>query len=106
MRIETGALQIDNDWTGLFIRGDDALHLREMLSLVYHLTDAAYKPLVRNLIWIIDRDVNHSSAVRNVQVIFRQDAERPKIADDVSIEQLKEIRNALQDRLDDLNKDI
>lgn len=26
-RIETGALQINNDWPGLFIRGDDALYL-------------------------------------------------------------------------------
>ena len=30
-RIETGALQIDEDWPGLFIRGDDCLVLLQIL---------------------------------------------------------------------------
>jgi hypothetical protein len=34
-RIETGALQIDDDWTGLFVRGDDAFQLRDLLYKIY-----------------------------------------------------------------------
>ena len=30
-RIETGALRINDDWTGLFIRGDDCIKLRDIL---------------------------------------------------------------------------
>ena len=30
-RIETGKLQIDDDWPGLFIRGDDCMLLIDML---------------------------------------------------------------------------
>lgn len=33
-RIETGALQINDDWTGLFIRGDSCIELREVLGKV------------------------------------------------------------------------
>lgn len=31
-RIETGALQINDDWPGLFIRGDDCIMLRTILD--------------------------------------------------------------------------
>ena len=31
-RVETGGLQINNDWTGLFIRGDDAAGLRMYIN--------------------------------------------------------------------------
>ena len=30
-RVETGALQINDDWAGLFIRGDDCAILRNIL---------------------------------------------------------------------------
>jgi len=33
-RVETGALQINNDWKGLFIRGDDCMMLLEILDRV------------------------------------------------------------------------
>ncbi len=32
-RIETGALQIGDDWPGLFVRGDDCVRLRHVLFL-------------------------------------------------------------------------
>ena len=33
-RVETGALQINDDWTGLFIRGDSCIELREILGKI------------------------------------------------------------------------
>ena len=30
-RVETGALQVNDDWAGLFIRGDDCFILRNLL---------------------------------------------------------------------------
>lgn len=33
-RVETGPLQINDDWPGLFIRGDNALHYAAHLAVV------------------------------------------------------------------------
>ncbi len=33
-RIETGAVQFGDDWPGLFIRGDDAFYLRQILESI------------------------------------------------------------------------
>lgn len=72
MRIETGALQINNDWTGLFIGGDDALALRELLADVYRESklDEDDYALVYKYIAIIDChvDVNYKGE-REVQKI-------------------------------------
>ena len=72
-RIETGALQIDDDWTGLFIRGDDALMLRHVLAnavrgikLEGHDEWFAYM-----IVGVVDIDVNHNSEDRDVQKIKR-----------------------------------
>ena len=63
-RIETGAVQFGDDWTGLFIRGDDCYTLRSILRLFYRNVmdrDPAYKlqywDFVINLIATIDCDV-------------------------------------------------
>lgn len=34
IRVETGALQINDDWKGLFIRGDDAIQLLQVLNAI------------------------------------------------------------------------
>ena len=31
-RVETGAVKFGNDWPGLFIRGDDAFYLEQILN--------------------------------------------------------------------------
>ena len=31
-RVETGALQVNEDWKGLFIRGDDCIQLHDILK--------------------------------------------------------------------------
>jgi hypothetical protein len=33
-RLETGVVQINGDWPGVFIRGDDALHYSKQLAFV------------------------------------------------------------------------
>lgn len=38
-RIETGALQINDDWVGLFVRGDDCRILLEAIEKAYSQTD-------------------------------------------------------------------
>lgn len=35
IRIETGPLEIDDDWPGVFIRGDNALYLAMMLQTFF-----------------------------------------------------------------------
>ena len=69
VRIETGALQIDNDCTGLFIRGDDVLYLRDILSMMYSNIDGLQQPFVYKLIRAIDVDVCHRSKNRDVQIV-------------------------------------
>jgi hypothetical protein len=34
-RVETGALQINDDWKGLFVRGDDCIYLAKILKKVH-----------------------------------------------------------------------
>lgn len=66
-RIETGALQVDNDWTGLFISEDDTLVLLDVLRpgiLTVH-----GKVLSEQLIKAIYNDVPHSAPNRKVQRI-------------------------------------
>ena len=72
-RIETGALQIDDDWTGLFIRGDDALYLRDILSMTYANGTSFDKEYIYKLIRIIDVDVDHNHTNKDVQRIRRRD---------------------------------
>jgi len=69
MRIETGALQIDDDWTGLFIRGDDAMSLLDTLIECYYPEFGTNQALIANLISIIVKDVDHKSHIRHVQKI-------------------------------------
>ena len=74
-RVETGALQIDDDWTGLFIRGDDTFMLRFILWKAYRgekLT-APEKWFCVDRVADIDFDVNHSSEDREVQRIKTRD---------------------------------
>lgn len=61
-RIETGALQIGDDWTGLFIRGDDALYLSEILSDIHEdkPLDGFQKAWLYMLGLTIRYDVRHS----------------------------------------------
>jgi hypothetical protein len=40
-RVETGALQINGDWPGIYIRGDDALYYAMQLSRVLGQLDPA-----------------------------------------------------------------
>jgi len=51
-RVETGAVEFGDDWTGLFIRGDDACQLRHLL---YGLPDKL--GLAQQIIDIIEKDV-------------------------------------------------
>ena len=46
-RVETGAVQFGDDWTGLFIRGDDCVLLQEILTKVP--VDIRYCNLVNKL---------------------------------------------------------
>jgi len=70
MRIETGALQIDNDWTGLFIRGDDALYLAGILS-AREPDDSLEQDYIDNLLRIIYGNVDHKSKFRECVQIIR-----------------------------------
>ena len=58
-RIETGALRINDDWTGLFIRGDDCFSLQLILS--EHRKDANIVEdiFAEQLIEAIENDVLH-----------------------------------------------
>jgi hypothetical protein len=47
-RVETGAVKFDNDWPGLFIRGDDCLSLKiiiERIIQIPHLDSYDYLTL-------------------------------------------------------------
>ena len=71
-RIETGALQINEDWTGLFVRGDDTFALKEVLekSNVDDLSPTAVW-FRAWLIGVIDEHVNEMNLLdeRDVQRI-------------------------------------
>ncbi len=45
-RVETGALQINDDWPGVFIRGDNAMHyamsIKQCLSRLESQTDSEF----------------------------------------------------------------
>ena len=60
-RVETGALQINDDWTGLFIRGDDCSELRDVFERYLYLLDGSehdvFSTKLRKIIQIIDKDV-------------------------------------------------
>ena len=68
-RVETGALQINDDWTGLFIRGDDALYLRDILADAFGNGKSFESEYIYKLIRIIDVDVDHNHTNRDVQRI-------------------------------------
>jgi hypothetical protein len=57
-RIETGALQVNDDWTGLFIRGDDCVTLLDILEN-RSFTDLNANTLSHKLEASIKRDVFH-----------------------------------------------
>lgn len=38
-RVETGAIQFENDWPGLFIRGDNAFALLMAIRFLFHFLD-------------------------------------------------------------------
>ena len=82
-RIETGALQIDDDWTGLFVRGDDTFTLRYILYKAYRseklTTDEKFFCVDR--VVDIDFNVNHSSEDRDVQRIKTR-AEKDEVDDE------------------------
>lgn len=71
MRIETGALQINDDQTGLFVRGDDAFILRNLLVKAYRNVrlDYSSEDKVLEYIAMIDFDVDHRSKDRSFQRI-------------------------------------
>lgn len=63
-RIETGALQIDDDWTGLFVRGDDALALMLILRKAYRSTGIFNNDELTRIAWLcatIDLDVDQQN---------------------------------------------
>ena len=68
-RIETGALQINDDWTGLFIRGDDALYLRHILADAFGKGKSFESGYIYKLIRIIDVDIDHNHTNKDVQRI-------------------------------------
>ena len=71
-RIETGALKINDDWTGLFVRGDDTFSLKEILQKTNEddLSPSAYW-FRAWLIGVIDEHVNEMNLLdeRDVQNI-------------------------------------
>ena len=72
MRIETGALQINDDWTGLFVRGNEALTLLQILKKAYRSTGIFNNDELTQITWLcatIDLDVNHHNREREVQKI-------------------------------------
>lgn len=71
-RIETGALQIDDDWTGLFIRGDDAFRLVQILKKAHRSEGIFNNDELTQITWLcaaIYIDVNHQNRAREVQRI-------------------------------------
>ncbi|MGI0016434.1 MAG: hypothetical protein ACREBU_23685, partial [Nitrososphaera sp.] len=61
-RIETGAIQFNDDWPGLFIRGDDAfaliLELKQLLkTLEEQDNQECLTNVVRRIVSIIEQDV-------------------------------------------------
>lgn len=63
-RMPTGAMQFENDWPGLFIRGDDALFLSARIRLLAERLAESKDVEIMSLIFslrqfadVIDRDV-------------------------------------------------
>ena len=74
-RIETGALQINDDWTGLYIRGDDAFMLKEILAKAYIRAPLTGfdRAIIGQLMNMIMLDVDDSKVVREVRRISAED---------------------------------
>lgn len=72
-RIETGALQINDDWPGVFIRGDSALMAYvPALSLVLETTKNQpnlfmQHAILRNLVEILQSCENGSSNIQKIE---------------------------------------
>jgi hypothetical protein len=61
-RVPTGAVQFNDDWPGLFIRGDDALtlmlELKDVLKTLAEQNDQQCQTyFIRNIVSIIEQDV-------------------------------------------------
>ena len=52
-RVETGAVQFGEDWPGLFIRGDNAIHYRMCLQTALRMIDKAPKDSLFDAIAIV-----------------------------------------------------
>lgn len=57
-RIETGGLQINDDWPGLFIRGDNALYLSMLISMgINEVYDIQLKMHLLSIKKLIDAEI-------------------------------------------------
>ena len=70
-RVETGAIQFGDDWPGLFVRGDSALHLEICLSAILaHVENsddnAIYAPYI-SFLRSIQREIAANVNVRQVK---------------------------------------
>jgi hypothetical protein len=48
-RVETGPLKFGDDWTGVFIRGDDAMFTADMLRKILEANNSPMKRVLRYL---------------------------------------------------------
>jgi hypothetical protein len=48
-RVETGPLKFGDDWTGVFIRGDDAMFTADMLRKILEANNSPMKRILRYL---------------------------------------------------------
>jgi hypothetical protein len=78
-RVETGALQIGDDWTGLFVRGDDAMF--KLKDILLKAADGEELSDMESFVasWLvakINQDVNHAGTNRDVRIIKCSDVEK------------------------------
>jgi hypothetical protein len=69
MRAETGPMEFDNDWRGVFIRGDNAMnyimHLESVL-LKQENTNGLERMVLQELLSVL-KESNHFSSDENLQ---------------------------------------
>jgi len=70
-RVETGPLKFGDDWTGVFIRGDNALSWASYLTVMNDLMgdDFLYKGVIQNMIHTLSSCAEHKEMVEVQHIV-------------------------------------
>lgn len=77
-RIETGPLQINEDWPGTFIRGDNAAYYARMLGVLlaaHEEQDTDYEPFGDSIAWAVMKSLYKDLTGSNVHALDAIDNE-------------------------------